>query len=259
MKRRRLFGSVSCVLGMFLVAATVAQAQAPSVVGTRGGVDVWWVPQPDPGPGYSAGNIVLKTTDENAKIVTFENLKIEGGIVQTWLSGPFAAPTAKGAPTAGPTYDASWIPYDSHVLIRDLNPNMVGGGAGGSYGGITEDNDGLIGAIAGLPQASGFDPNSGIGSIHMGAETDAFFLDTAFQANELDLAYVVTQTGAAAAAGEILLTLGVLGEGIVNSGDPGGANWGFGDNPGALVVPEPASGLLALCSILGLAVIRRRS
>jgi hypothetical protein len=249
---------------MLLVAATVAQAQEPSVVGSRGGVDVWWVPQPDPGPGYSAGNIVLKTTDENARIVTFENLRIDGPLVQTWLSGAFGGPTAKGAPTAGPTYDASWIEYDSHLFIREDGPNMIGGGAGGAYGGISEDNDESIGAIGGLPPASGFDPVSGVGSIYMAAPTDAFFLDTDFQSNEVDLAYVVTETDPAAADGHIpLLTLGVLGEGIVNSGDPGGANWGFGDNPEALAImaiPEPASGLLALCSILGLAAaFRRRS
>ncbi len=143
MKKRRLLGTLGCVVGTVLLATTVARAQAPFVLDTRGGVEVWSVPQAPPGPGYEATQIVLRAVDANAKLVTFENLRFDGEIVQTWLSGPFGAPTAKGEPTAGATYDAAWIPYDSHVLIRDMNPNMVGGGAGGSYGGITETNDGF--------------------------------------------------------------------------------------------------------------------
>ncbi len=91
-----------------------------------------------------------------------------------------------------------------------------------------------IGAIGGLPDASGFPPNSGIGPIFMGSATDAFFLDTAFQANEINLAYLVGQTGEGAADGHVNMTLGVLGEGIVNSGEAGGAQWGFGENPDPL-------------------------
>jgi hypothetical protein len=133
---------------------------------------------------------------------------------------------------------------------------MIGGGAGGSYGGIGETNDLSIGLIDGLPPASDFDPVSGVGPISMANETDAFFLDTVFQSNDVQLAYLVAQDGAAPA----LLTLGVLGEGITNSGEPGGAQWGFGGNPDPLpLIPEPASGLLALCAAFGLAAIRRRS
>jgi hypothetical protein len=54
----------------------------------------------------------------------------------------------------------------------------------------------------------------------------------------------------------------VLGDGIVNSGDPGGANFGFngdnGDMGYAVFVPEPTTGLLAGLASLALLGFRRR-
>jgi len=252
MKTRRLFAALR-VAGSLLVAATVAQAQDPFMLGNAGGVEVWSVPQADPADGIEAANIVLRSP-AGTKIVTFENLLIDGDVHQVWLSGPFAAPTAKGAPVAGPTYDASWIPLDSHLLIES---SMVGGGAGGSYGEISETNDGSNGEL-GLPPASGFPPSAGFGPIQMKAATDAFFLDTPFQSNEVNLAYLVSPKDAVAAGGTISLTLGVLGEGIVNSGEAGGAF--FDALPVSLSqVPEPASGLMALMSLLGLGLLRRKN
>ena len=85
----------------------------------------------------------------------------------------------------------------------------------------------------------------------MAASTDAFFLDTPFQTNELQLAHIVVRNEDPT----VFLSIGALGEGFINSGDDGGAAWeGL-----AISIPEPASGLLALCSILGLAAFRRRS
>jgi hypothetical protein len=254
MKKRKLLETVSCVLGMFLYATNDVQSQEV-VVDSRGGVDVWWVPQDAPGPGYSAGKIVLKTAVENAKIVTFENLKIVGDLVQTWLSGPFGGPTAKGPSTDGAQYDPSWIPYDSHLLIRDDNPNMIGGGAGGGYPGISETNDKSIGQIPGLPDVSGYSSVSGLGPIAMADPTDAFFLEPEFHSSEIDLAYIVMPTQTTTCIG---LTLGVLGDGIVNAGEPGGANWGSIDSPGEILcIPEPSSLLLGALAGVGLLVRRR--
>ena len=144
MKKRRLLRIFSYAAGTVMLAATVVQAQV--FVVSRGGVELSCVLQDAPGPGYSAVKWVLRTTDPDARIVTFENLRIDGAVVQTWLSGPLGEPTAKGAPQAGPTYDESWIPFDSHVLIEE---SMVGGSAGGGYQGIDETNDSSIGAIPG--------------------------------------------------------------------------------------------------------------
>ena len=243
---------VVCALGMFLFTATLVQANH-IVIGSRGGVDVMWVPQSDPGAGFSAGMIALKTTDENAVIVTLEKLSIEGNLVQTWLSGPFGTPTAKGEPLADATYPAEWIPYDSHLMIDE---SQVGGGAGGSYGGISETNDGTIGHIAGLPEASGYPPISGFGAIETDQPADAFFLRPEYHSDSIDLAYVVIPSELET---EISLSLGVLGEGFVNSGDPGGANWGFGDNPVAIhFVPEPSALLLGALAAFGTLLVRSK-
>ena len=241
-----------------IVLAAAAQTQAMLLVDTQGGVEVWSVPQAVPGPGFVATKLVLKATSPSATLATFENLAVGGDLVQTWISGPSGTPTAKGEPLAGPNYAAEWIPFDSHLLI---DPSEVGGEVGGGYTGISEVNDDSIGAIPGLPTASGFPPTSGIGAIMMASPTDAFFLQPASQLNQVDFAYLVTQTGA---GNSVTITLGVLGAGIVNSGQPGGAQWGSGDNPEPLVIPfpvaaipEPATVWLGLLAVAGVAMRRR--
>ena len=62
---------------------------------------------------------------------------------------------------------------------------------------------------------------AGIGGIRMTDPTDAFFLDTPFQTNEVSLAYIVSETGP---AGDVFLTVGVLGEGIMASQKRGAAS-----------------------------------
>ena len=207
----------------------LVHAQQPFMFDARGGIELWSEPQPEPGPGYRATKIVLRTVDPAARIVTFEDIALTGNVVQTWLSGAAGEPTAQGEPTPGANYAAEWAPYDSHLLIDNA---MVGGGAGGGYGGISEANDGSIGQIAGLPAAASGPPESGIGAISMADPTDAFFLDPAFQSNVVDLAYLVTpDVPAGGTACGVCFSAGVLGVGFVNSGEPGGAVWRLDDDP----------------------------
>ena len=119
---------------------------------------------------------------------------------------------------------------------------MIGGEVGNGFNGIREDNDMSIGTIPELPLVFGLAPSiSGISPIFMLLPTDAFFLDTTFQTNEVDLAYLVRQTGAGVVDSNITMTVGVLGSGIVNSGQPDGASFGFNGNDLLVIrfIPEP--------------------
>jgi hypothetical protein len=189
MKKQQIvttFG-VFCVL---LVAVNTARAQGERIIAELGGVQMLAIDQ-DPAltPGYNAARIVLRS-NPGTSLVTFENLRIEGPLVQTWLSGPFGGPTAKNV-VAGPTYPGEWVPYDSHLNITSVDPNMLGGQAGNGFNGISETNDMSIGEIPGLPRVQNTPSVSGIGPISMVDATDAFFLAPEFQTNEVDLAYVV--------------------------------------------------------------------
>ncbi len=234
--RRRALRSrlpVWCAIA-FLGLPALAAAQ-PFVLTARGGVEIWSEPQPNPGPGLRATKLVLRTEEPADRIVTFENIAITGDVHQVFDT-PFQFPTPNPDTLVDSTlFNGSWGDFDSHLL---LTPSMIGGGAGGGFNGISESNDGSLGS-GGLPKSSGgFDARTGIGDLAMAAPTDAFFLDTPFQTNEVDFAYVVTPV----AGGDVLLTLGVLGSGFVNSGQPGGANWGFnGVAPVDVLFRNPAS------------------
>ncbi len=121
----------SYVVGTVLLATTVGQTQEPFLLDVRGGLEVWSAPQPAP-DGYEATKIVLRASDPASKLSTFENLRFDGDLVQTWLSGPFGTETSKNV-FAGQTYPAEWIPYDSHVLITSENPNMLGSNPGCNF------------------------------------------------------------------------------------------------------------------------------
>ena len=185
---------------------------------------------------------MLRGTDPVAKLNTFENLRFDGDLVQTWLSGPFGTPTAKNV-FVRPTYPEEWIPFDSHLLISSMPPpTMIGSGF---FNGISETNDESIGEIPGLPSVVGNPFVSGIGPISMFRPTDAFFLVPDFESNEVAVAYLVRQAGADS---HFTMTLGVLGSGIINSGEPGGASFGFNGNDPVEIhfVPEPSAEFLAM-------------
>ena len=229
----------------------------PFILSTLGGVEVWSEPQSDPAAGFQATKLVLRTTSPTASIVTFENIAVTGALHQVFdsiLMNPTPHPDTLADSAS---FNGSWGVFDSHLLIT---PSMVGGSAGGGFAGISESNDGSFGSGGLPPSSGGFNAKTGIGDLAMASPTDAFFLDTPFQSNEVEFAYLVTPVGGAG----VFLTLGVLGDGIVNSGDPGGARWGFGPASGPLPilfrnpVPEPAVGLLGAMAGLGLWAVRRR-
>ena len=250
MKKNGLFAAL-CAIVSLLIAATVAQAQEIELA-TAGGVTVWSVPVENPPAGTLATNIRL-TSAEGTKLVTFENVAIRGQVQQVWDALTMSAATqgtAKGAPAAGPLYSADWVPSDSHLVVTMA---MVGGQAGGGYTGIFDENDGSLGD-GGLTPTAASAAMVGIGDIAMLESTDAFFLDTQFQTNSVDWAYIVAPA-TAAADGHVSMTLGVLGEGIINSGEDGGA---FFDSIPVQFIPEPASGLVGLFSLMGWAMLRRK-
>lgn len=247
--KTRLFTALSVVVSL-LMAATVAQAQDGGFLdGDLGGVEVWSFPDANAPAGTLAAHVRL-TSAEGTKLVTFENVAIQGKVHQVW-DDVLMGPTAKGAPAETALYNTEWVPYDTHLAVSE---DMVGGQAGGGYNGITEENDGSTTDALSLPPATAAGAISGVGGLAMGLPTDAFFLDTDFQSNSVEWAYIVTPA-AGYQDGDVTLTVGVLGEGIVNSGEDGGA---FFNGIAISMVPEPASGLMALVSVMGLAMLRRR-
>lgn len=261
MKKQQFVTAFGVVLALILSSGVSAQEEF--LMQSLGGVEVWSIPQEAPADGVLATILELRTVDPDSSLVTFTNLAITGGKThQTWLGGPFGGPTPSvDTVAAGQAFGEGWDKFDTHLLIT---PPMVGGGAGGGFPGITETNDGsttdAIGAT--LPQlAGGFGASTGFGDLAMGAATDAFFLTPENQSNTLPFAYVVTD-GVAAGEGEVFLTLGVLGAGIVDAGVDGGAAFGYlGNDPMAIpfAVPEPSAVALAGLACLGLLGLRRRN
>ena len=262
MKKQQFVTTFGAFCAWF-VAVHPTSAQIERLIAELGGVQMVEIREAPPGPGYMASRVVLRSGEPSASLVTFENFKITGSPVQTWLSGPFGGPTAKNV-VAGPTYPAEWVPFDTHMLISSMPPpTMIGGEAGNGFNGITETNDMSIGQIPGLPDVLGTPPVSGIGEVWMVEPTDAFFLAPPFQTNEVELAYVVISDADFFLAGEnVFITVGVLGAGIIDSGQEGGANFGFNGDHGDMgyavfLVPEPTTNVMAGLASLMLLGIRR--
>lgn len=253
-----------------LVALPTATAQDTEILlAELGGVSVVSIPQPSPLPGLLATKVVLRTASENS-FVTFENVKIAGAVHQVWIPDG-----GDGPPHATPHVDSitrwsfvprEWKDADSHLLIT---PSMVAGGVGGGHSRIHEANDLSNPAIADevLPILDknfplyAVEALTGIGDIDMLAETDAFYVEPRIQTNAIDFAYVVTPDESTGTAGDVFLTVGVLGAGIINSGQPGGASFGFNGNyPVAIfpLIPEPATRVLAATAFVTCLGIRRR-
>lgn len=216
-----------------------------------GGVQLVAIPQPSPGGGFLATKIEARSIIPGESIVTLENIRISGAH-HVWASDGTQPPggTAKGRPTAGPDFHDNWISYDSHLLITE---DMVGGGAGGSYTGIVETNDGSTTEALSLPPVlDGQVPAlSGFGPIAMQDPSDAFFLKPEFQTETLDLAYVVTS---GTSDMPVELVVGILGSEHLR------AAFGYGENgaiPIPFLIPEPSTISLLMVIFVALSLYAR--
>lgn len=197
-----------------LVAPTNLHAEgagpfSPIVVAESGPFRLLSTPQIAP-EGLRAAIISVETTNLDHRVVTIDNVALTGDVHQVWLDHFFGSPTVTpDRVVESPVFHGEWTAADTHLLIA---PSMVGGGAGGSYAGISEANDGSDPMQLGpkLPLTSaGFPPLVGIGELRSDFPTDAFFLDTPFQTNRVDVAYVVTPN--TDPLGQLSLTFGIQG------------------------------------------------
>ncbi len=257
--------TLSHVVVIVLLVASFVQAQHPILLGIRGGVEVWSVPQPPPLDGFGATKIFLRATDPEATIVVFENLVIDGELVQQFVPQRFgqAIPT----PFMDTEMPNDWRAVDSHLNVR------FGENAAGNT--VTEMNDmsdpnGISSQLSLLND--GATAVSGLGPILIypvdPRAPQSIILEPAFQTNDLDFAYLVVPCDVVKGDNDVSLTLGVLGDGVVDAGSPGGAQWGYGENPNPLklfpptgnvpCIPEPGPvSLLGLGALMSLGLSRR--
>ena len=244
--------SLCCSLCAFAICAALpamVQAQdemTPILLATEGGVEAWSMPQAIDREGMVATKVVLRTQDDSSRIVTFTDINIDGHVRQLHSS---LVPTgnALGRPVGGALFGEDWVEFDSHLLIES-------GDIGGGVFEIGETNNGSVGDMGLSPLPTTAAAVAGYGPISTSKTTDAFFLNAEDQSNEIDFAYIVSDMSQGPPA--VNLTVGVLGSGFVDAGTEGGAY--FQNVPVLFQVPEPATNLMALVAILGMATVRRR-
>ncbi len=239
-------------IGLFLSGETFSAA--PILAGVAGGLEVWSVPDENPPPGLLGTTLVLRTQDPAGRIVTFENIAIRGDVHQVTFPKFNGEHDPASTPNIGEFTlpdDAEIVAADTHILFTDFFARTEGAG----FQSLMEDND--LSDPAGLGDF-GRGALVGIGDLAMWAPTDAFWLDIGYQHNETEFAHIVKPDRDS----EIFLTVGVLGERMINSGEPGGARWGFGDdNPPLAIpfVPEPTGGAMLIITLAICSVFRKRS
>ncbi len=217
-----------------------ALSDAAMMFAESDGIQLYSVPQPSPGQGFSAAIIQARATNPDYSIVTLGNIRI-GSAHQVWSDVDGTKMSTSKFPVTGPLLPTDWIELDSHLVI---SPDMVGGNGGAGYDGIDEANDGSTTGIlpSDLSSVEAATPFAGYGDIQMADSTDGFFLTRESRGNSIDLAYVVAENGRIEDI-PVTLTAGVLG----SAGSPDSeffAMFGF-DSPITvpIAVPEPASGL----------------
>lgn len=247
---------------------------------SQGGVDLFLIRLESPNSvsdfvdRIHAAKLVLRTEDPADTIVTFERFGLRGDVHHVWSDLP-QFPSTPNVDDVHPSarYHADWGPYDSHVLIprrhalgtaplADLDEENAAddGPLRASFQGVDETNDGSTSArpiglglprleieIDGIIQAQ--PPRSGFGDVEM-KRFGAFFLSPERQSNEVEFARIATacvSDNVGHREPEISFELGVLGEGIVDSGLPGGAVFNVRVDPALNItcVPEPSSLVLA--------------
>lgn len=182
-----------------------ASAQEAVLLTSEYAVEVWSTLRETSIEGLMSATITLRSP-EDTRLVTLTELELTGGVHQVWRDSP-----AAGGPTQTVDHfdQPSWAgidgrPFDSHMLIT---ADMVGGGAGESFGGISETND-ASSNFASQIGSEDMGVMTGFGDLALARRSDFFFLREEFQSNELDVLHV-------AGCGEANLSFSVLGSGLI--------------------------------------------
>lgn len=198
------------------------------------------IEQPSPGDGLMATMIQARTIDPTASVVTLTNLRISN-VHNVWGDSNLFFPEYAARPDICDSiicdfaYHSAWVPYDSHLAIGQT---MVAGGAGNSYEGIIETNDGT-GSIA-LPDfvpvhSSVVPALPGFGDLFMADPTDSFFLTSEASGHVVDIAYVV---GDSAKNSPVTISIGLQGD-LGTFGTEYSAQIGYDEPIAVPFVPEP--------------------
>ena len=247
--------TLAAALTVLVVFAIPSTSHAAMMFAESDGIQLFSVPQPSPGAGYTATMIQARATNPDYSIVTLSNLVIGSGH-QVWPNVDVETPRDGSPPTVGPLYASEWLSFDSHLMIT---PEMVGGNGGAGYAGITEANDGsttdTLPTKTNIPNTE-IGPFGGYGDIRMANPSDGFFLSREHRSNEVDLAYVVTEDGRLADI-PVTLTIGLLG----SAGSPDAeffAKFGYDGPINVPMVPEPTAVLPLLLGMLAICLGARR-
>ena len=246
--------TIAAALTALIVFTVPTASQASMMFAESDGIQLFSVPQPSPGAGFSAAVIQARSTNPDFSIVTLANLAIGSGH-QVWANVDVERPRGATPPVAGNLFAEEWIPLDTHLMIT---PEMVGGNGGAGYNGITEQNDGST--TDSLPTTATV-PNTeigafgGYGDIAMSLPTDGFFLTREHRGDTIDLAYVVAENDRMVDI-PVTLTIGLLGS--AGNDEEFFAQFGYDSPINVPIVPEPAGAFAFMVGLLALLTRCRR-
>ena len=246
-------GTRSAISSFVLLLLTMQSQAQEQFFANLGGVDLYSVALSTGSPDYAAVRVEARTVDPNASITGLTNISFAGAVQQIWTDDGLETPSIFGPAESTQVYREEWNAFDSYLLLEPA----IGGGV---YE-FSESNDGSRDlSDLGLPDApDGFGPLAGFGTISM-REFDGLFLKPEFQSNTIAIAYLARPRRGGTLEDPICpepscfvdMTLGVLGAGITNAGEPGGAAFGYNGNLSVNVpfplVPEPESAALVWTS-----------
>lgn len=236
----RRYRNVIVAVTLSLSFASLADAGDPFLVASRGGVEVWSIPEASPGFGLKASTIELRSVADKT-MGLFYNPGLTGEVHQTWLEGPFGRDGTGSTSSFDPliTQD-QWRLFDSHIL-----PTI---GSHRGEGRHLEENDGSTTAQIGNKLAR-VERHFGDGTFSAGALTGFGDLYTtgAEPAIYLHREFTNTYPLARVVGCNVWLSVAVGGQGI----DPAVADFGgFNElsvqvqhSNGLCPVPEPTYSL----------------